>query len=80
MRPSLIFERFLLNVKLILGGFLALVVFFSCRSVGFPERDISSLGAMRQGPGTFRELFAWRVRLSVFWEESRSWLKRNNTF
>ena len=33
---------------------------------GSPERDISSLGAMGQGPGTFPELFTYRrVRLLV---------------
>ena len=62
------------------------------RARGSPERDISSLGAVRQGPGTFRELFAWRVHLfgdersiylkrsDTFWRGSSIWLERNNTF
>ena len=45
---------------------------------GSPERDISSLGAVRQGPGTFRELFAWRVHL--FGDERSIYLKRSDTF
>ncbi len=37
-----------------------------CRSEGSPERGISSLGVMGQGPGTFPKLFACRhVRLLV---------------